>query len=293
MDPMMLQSILGAAGGGQGRGPGVMMGGPSGGQAGADPMSALAAMRMRLYGMPGQGAPNAGGGASGMPGARGGMGEGGMAMFGQGVPNAGGGASGAPGQGWHMPSVAPGGMHGMANGAPTEPPNMGFDPSGSQIPGIGGMRPLPMPEGLPGGMMPEGIHPATLFPPTTPGAVLKPAWQQLADMGIGGQGSAMANKAKLAEMQAGSDQGRAMGQQAQPPAPAGPGGVSYSAGTDRLGLPAQGPMQGGLAGRQPRPPAMQSGAPTELPQPAQAATQRINSARGYIRDQVRRGMTAK
>lgn len=96
----------------------------------------------------------------------------------------------------------------------------GFQPkpqSGASAGSPGGTQTFREPNLTPGGPV---VEPAPTAPP-------KPAWQQLAERGIGGQGSARANKAKLAAL---------LG---PPPAAPGPGGPEQAASdAAALGLPA-------------------------------------------------------
>lgn len=178
-----------------------------------------------------------------------------------------------------IPSLRDGASQLGAPGVMTKPAVRGF--TGAAIgPHSGG--------GLPPGMEPQQLK--QMLPP----AMQKPAWQQLQDMGIAGQGSAEANKAMLASKLAGQQLGSPgspppsapMGAPDQavagpggpggappggpglppgaepggPPSPSAPGGAQVMPPS----LPGQQGMQGGFGGMNPQqlrqmlPPAMQA-----------------------------------
>lgn len=105
--------------------------------------------------------------------------------------------------------------------------------------------------------MPPGLD-AMQLKQMLPPAMQKPAWQQLQEMGIGGQGSAEANKAMLAQKMAGQQLGLPGGPPPSAPmAPGGPGAPNQSV---------SGP--GGPGGAPPAGPGLPPGAEPGTPPPA-------------------------
>lgn len=181
------------------------------------------------------------------------------------------GTRGGPGRGGVAARPAAGGGAGLPSGVvlpgrkPTlmdEDPRGLLNPAGGLNPGGGASPPdmSAMVEKLKAsptfqaqvlqGADPQQAAEAAGAPPMPGGAgAPKPAWQQLQEMGVGGQGSAAANKAKLAEIQAAQQPtpgGVPVGAQPMPGGPPPSGGIMDPGQARGISMPGGGFGAGGV-----------------------------------------------